>query len=71
MSDDGAEFAWAFGRGDWRTTFRPDIPSAARVYDYLLGGKDNYPADRAVAESMIAQLRRGGTKALITRAACR
>jgi len=42
--------------GDWRTTFRPDIPSAARVYDYLLGGKDNYPADRAVAESMIAQL---------------
>ncbi|HTX29272.1 MAG TPA: SAM-dependent methyltransferase [Streptosporangiaceae bacterium] len=41
---------------DWRTNFRPDIPSAARVYDYLLGGKDNYPADRAVAESMIAQL---------------
>ena len=41
---------------DWRTTFRPDIPSGARVYDYLLGGKDNYPADRAVAESMIAQL---------------
>ena len=41
---------------DWRTTFRPDIPSAARVYDYLLGGKDNYPADRAVAKSMIAQL---------------
>jgi O-methyltransferase involved in polyketide biosynthesis len=42
--------------GDWRSTFRPDIPSAARIYDYLLGGKDNYPADRAVAESMIAQL---------------
>ena len=42
--------------GDWRETFRPDIPSPARIYDYLLGGKDNYPADRAVAESMIAQL---------------
>jgi hypothetical protein len=42
--------------GDWRSTFRPDIPSAARIYDYLLGGKDNYPADRAVAESMIGQL---------------
>jgi len=41
---------------DWRTTFRPDIPSAARIYDYLLGGKDSYPADRAVAESMTAQL---------------
>ena len=25
--------------GDWRTTFRPDIPSAARVYDYLLGSE--------------------------------
>jgi S-adenosyl methyltransferase len=42
--------------GNWRETFRPDIPSPARIYDYLLGGKDNYPADRAVAESMIAQL---------------
>jgi hypothetical protein len=26
------------------------------VYDYLLGGKDNYPSDRLVGESMIAQL---------------
>lgn len=42
--------------GDWRETFRPDIPSPARIYDYLLGGKDHYPADRVVAESMIAQL---------------
>src|SRR5487761_750381 len=42
--------------GDWRVTFRPDIPSAARIYDYLLGGKDNYPADREVARSMIAKL---------------
>jgi len=41
---------------DWRTNFRPDKPSAARIYDYLLGGKDNYPADREVARSMIAKL---------------
>lgn len=27
-----------------------DRPHPARVYDYLLGGKDNYAADRAVAE---------------------
>ncbi len=33
----------------WRNKFRPDIPSTARIYDYLLGGKDNYPADRAAA----------------------
>lgn len=42
--------------GDWRQTFRPDIPSSARIYDYLLGGKDNFPADRTAAEQIIAQL---------------
>ena len=39
----------------WRKRFRPDIPSTARIYDYLLGGKDNYPADRAAAKQ-IAQV---------------
>jgi S-adenosyl methyltransferase len=41
-------------RGDWTETFRPDIPSPARIYDALLGGKDNYPADRAIAEKVLA-----------------
>ena len=36
--------------------FSPDVPSAARIYDYLLGGKDNYPADRKVGEAFIAAL---------------
>jgi hypothetical protein len=31
------------------------VAHSARVHDYWLGGKDNHPADRAVAESMIAQ----------------
>ena len=31
---------------DWRQTFRPDIPSPARMYNYFLGGKDHYEADR-------------------------
>ena len=30
------------------------IPHPARVYDYLLGGKDNFAADRAAAEQLIA-----------------
>jgi hypothetical protein len=37
---------------DWRTTFRPDVPSSARIYDYFLGGKDNYPADRDAGEEI-------------------
>jgi hypothetical protein len=28
---------------------RTDIPHSARIYDYLLGGKDNFAADRAAA----------------------
>jgi len=29
-------------------------PSMARIYDYGLGGKDNYPVDRAVADKFMA-----------------
>jgi len=35
------------------TPFNPNVPSIARTYDYLLGGKDNYPADREVGEIFI------------------
>jgi hypothetical protein len=30
----------------------PNVPNPARVYDALLGGKDNYAADRAVADKL-------------------
>lgn len=40
--------------GDWMHTFRPDIPSTARLYDYYLGGKDNFPVDRELAERVLA-----------------
>jgi O-methyltransferase involved in polyketide biosynthesis len=33
--------------------FDPSVPSIARVYDYFLGGKDNFAADRALANQMI------------------
>ncbi|MFC6879962.1 MULTISPECIES: SAM-dependent methyltransferase [Actinomadura] len=44
MTDQGAE------------PYRPDVdtPNAARMYDYYLGGKDNYPADREAAEKIMA-----------------
>ncbi|WP_378733189.1 SAM-dependent methyltransferase [Nocardia brasiliensis] len=32
----------------------PNVPSSARIYDYLLGGKDNYDIDREVAHRMLA-----------------
>jgi len=32
---------------------RTDIPHSARVYDYFLGGKTNYPADREAAELVL------------------
>jgi hypothetical protein len=35
---------------------RPDIPNVARMYDYMLGGKDNYPSDRGAAERTFAVL---------------
>nr|WP_259465073.1 SAM-dependent methyltransferase [Streptomyces sp. TLI_171] len=33
---------------------RPEIPHPARMYDYYLGGKDNFPADRAAADQVLA-----------------
>lgn len=36
------------------TEFDPNVPSIARVYDYFLGGKDNFAADRALADKQIA-----------------
>lgn len=36
--------------------FDPNKPNAARVYDYLLGGKDNFAADRQAAEALLSAL---------------
>ena len=35
-------------------TFDPAVPSSARIYDYWLGGKDNYAVDREAAGQAIA-----------------
>jgi hypothetical protein len=32
---------------------RTDVPGAARIWNYWLGGKDNYPADRAAGEESL------------------
>ncbi|WP_261567498.1 SAM-dependent methyltransferase [Frankia gtarii] len=51
------------GGTTWRTTLggehspidlKTDQPHSARMYDYYLGGKDNFPADREAAEQALA-----------------
>jgi len=45
----------AGGRPVWAPeTVDTEVPSAARVWDYFLGGSHNFPADRQVAEAAIA-----------------
>jgi S-adenosyl methyltransferase len=34
--------------------FDPSVPSPARMYDYYLGGKDNFAADREAAEQALS-----------------
>jgi S-adenosyl methyltransferase len=43
-------------------------PSIARVYDAVLGGKDNFPADRAVVEEVQKTFPDGGGAARVNRA---
>jgi trans-aconitate methyltransferase len=40
--------------GEGGVPFDTSVPHIARVYDYWLGGKDNFAADRAAAEQVIA-----------------
>jgi hypothetical protein len=35
------------------------VPSPARIYDYFLGGKDNFPADREAAEKALSVVPHG------------
>jgi hypothetical protein len=39
---------------DWTVKLDTSAPNPARIYDYLLGGKDNFPADREVADQLLA-----------------
>src|SRR5690348_16020297 len=49
-SDPGHETAsWAAGQEESR-------PQSARIYDYLLGGKDNFAPDRAVGDALMREV---------------
>jgi hypothetical protein len=47
--------------------FDPSIPSPARIYDYYLNGKDNFAADRAVAERALLAVPQGRDVAVSNR----
>ncbi|MFJ8673139.1 SAM-dependent methyltransferase [Streptomyces sp. NPDC093589] len=47
---------WMAARPKPPVELHTDRPHAARVYDVLLGGKTNYPADRKAAEKTLAAL---------------
>ncbi|MFJ7077379.1 SAM-dependent methyltransferase [Streptomyces sp. NPDC098781] len=32
-----------------------EIPHSARIYDYIIGGKDHYPADREAGDAMVRE----------------
>jgi len=44
------------------------VPNVARIYDYLLGGKDNFEADRAAAAKILAAIPGGSGPARMNRA---
>jgi SAM-dependent methyltransferase len=37
-----------------KRVFDPTVPNVARIYDYMLGGKDNFEADRELAAQLLA-----------------
>ncbi|MFJ3787500.1 SAM-dependent methyltransferase [Kitasatospora sp. NPDC090091] len=54
-TDIGSDWDWARA-DDWEppTELDTGVPHTARMYDYYLGGKDNFEADRKAAEAAIA-----------------
>jgi hypothetical protein len=59
-SDPGAEFDWSWAQDDHDGWVPPAVdtsrPSVARIYDTLLGGKDNSAPDREAAQLLLTAL---------------
>jgi len=44
------------GNGTGAAGINTSVPNVARIYDYILGGKDNFAADRRAAQQLLAAL---------------
>jgi hypothetical protein len=44
------------GNGTGLAGINASVPNVARIYDYILGGKDNFAADRRAAQQLLAAL---------------
>jgi len=65
-----SEMAWARADPDYvPPTVDVTKPSVARVYDAILGGKDNFAVDREVARQAVAAMGDDGNGARMNRAA--
>lgn len=53
--------------GELRDRLQTDRPHSARVWNYLLGGKDNYPVDSEVGEAILATFPEFATVARLQR----
>ncbi|TMR20969.1 hypothetical protein ETD86_17095 [Nonomuraea turkmeniaca] len=49
-------------------SFDPNTPNPARMYDYLLGGKDNFAVDREAVDRLVAHIPEAGSLARANRA---
>ncbi|MFC1439188.1 SAM-dependent methyltransferase [Streptacidiphilus sp. N1-10] len=56
MAEGSRSDGWMQVGADWESPspMRTDIAHSARIYDYFIGGKDNFPADREAAEQVLA-----------------
>ena len=50
---------------EWKVDLRADRPTPARMYDYFLGGKDNYAVDREAGDEVIDALGNTLTRAVV------
>lgn len=68
MSQDDASFAWEEAERDLTEGIDTSVSHVARIWNYWLGGKDNYPIDQQVGDQILETLPDVATLARASRA---